>query len=183
MKSKHYPCVDAWIASPNFDERPADSSVDAIIIHAISLPPDKFGARHVEKLFCNCLPADEHPYFAEVATLRVSAHFYIKRCGYVVQFVDTDQRAWHAGVSKLAEREQVNDFSIGIELEGSDHCPFEDVQYAALGALTQNLCERYPAITPERIVGHCDIAPGRKTDPGPHFDWPHYRSLMQSSNK
>ncbi|QJR12133.1 1,6-anhydro-N-acetylmuramyl-L-alanine amidase AmpD [Usitatibacter rugosus] len=154
--------------SPNFDERPAGATVDVIVIHNISLPPGEFGGPHIEELFQNRLHPGAHPYFAGIAALKVSAHFLIRRDGEVIQFVDTDQRAWHAGVSSWNGRERVNDFSIGIEMEGTDDRPFEDAQYAALNALLAKLRERYG---PVPLTGHSQIAPGRKTDPGPSFDW------------
>ncbi len=144
-----------------------------IVIHAISLPPDQFGGQGVEQLFTNTLDPTEHPYYAEIAHLRVSAHFFIQRDGALTQFVSTEDRAWHAGVSCWRERERCNDFSIGIELEGCDTLPFEAVQYDRLAELVRAIEARYPI---EDVVGHCDIAPGRKTDPGPFFDW----GLLQS---
>jgi len=155
-------------ASPNFDDRPEGATVDVIVIHNISLPPGEFGGPHIEELFQNRLHPGAHPYFAGIANLRVSAHFLVRRDGEVIQFVDTDKRAWHAGVSSWNGRERVNDFSIGIELEGTDDRPFEDAQYAALNALLARLRERYGALP---LTGHSEIAPGRKTDPGPSFDW------------
>ena len=155
-------------ASPNFDPRPVGMTVEVLVIHNISLPPDQFGGPGVEQLFTNCLDPDEHPYYAQIAGLRVSAHFFIRRDGEVVQFVSTEDRAWHAGVSCWQGRERCNDFSVGIELEGCDTVPFEAVQYERLIALIAALRQRYPI---RGVVGHSDIAPGRKTDPGPCFDW------------
>ena len=155
-------------ASPNFDERPEGATVDVIVIHSISLPPGEFGGPHIEELFQNRLHPGAHPYFAGIAALKVSAHFLIRRDGGVIQFVDTDKRAWHAGVSSWNGRERVNDFSIGIEMEGTDERPFEDAQYEALNALLARLREKYGALP---LTGHSQIAPGRKTDPGPSFDW------------
>jgi len=169
-----------YVPSPNQDERPDPADIDTLVIHAISLPPDCFGGCHVEELFTNCLDPLQHSYFAEIQDLRVSAHFLIKRNGQLLQFVPTTMRAWHAGESSFEGREKVNDFSIGIELEGCDTLEFEEPQYRHLAALTQAICTAYPAITPERIVGHCDISPGRKTDPGPYFDWLHYQKLLTS---
>jgi len=157
-----------FIASPNCDERPPGAKVEVVVIHNISLPPGEFGGPHIEDLFSNRLHPGAHPYFAGIAHLKVSAHFLVRRDGQVIQFVDTDRRAWHAGVSRWNGRERVNDFSIGIELEGTDDRPFEDAQYAALNALLARLRERYGALP---LTGHSDIAPGRKTDPGPCFDW------------
>jgi AmpD protein len=168
--------ADGWleppsriVSSPNFDARPDGAAVELIVVHAISLPPDEFGGPGVEQLFTNSLDADEHPYYAEIAGLRVSAHFFIRRDGGLTQFVSTEDRAWHAGVSCWRGRERCNDFSVGVELEGSDTQPFEDAQYVCLRALIAAIRLRYPAVA--GVVGHSDIAPGRKTDPGPLFDW------------
>ena len=169
-----------YICSPNCDARPHGVEVDALVIHAISLPPGQFGGGFVEDFFCNRLDPAAHTYFAEICELAVSAHFFIRRDGGLLQFVPTVQRAWHAGVSSLAGREQVNDFSIGIELEGTDEGAFEDVQYQVLAELTKCLITTYPSITTQRIVGHSDVAPGRKTDPGPGFDWQRYRGALTS---
>ena len=155
-------------ASPNFDARPDGAVVSLVVVHAISLPPEHFGGRGVEQLFTNRLDGAEHPYYAEIAGLRVSAHFFIRRDGELIQFVSTEDRAWHAGASIWCGRERCNDFSVGVELEGSDNQPFEPVQYERLRELIGALRERYPV---EDVVGHSDIAPGRKTDPGPFFDW------------
>ena len=160
-----------WLASPNYDDRPDPDDISALIIHAISLPPDCFGGGYVDSLFTNCLATDTHPYFEEIAHLKVSAHFFINREGCLTQFVSTKQRAWHAGISNLNGREWVNDFSIGVELEGCDTEAFTDLQYRQLAKLTRSLLDAHPCITKDRIAGHSDIAPGRKTDPGPHFDW------------
>lgn len=157
-----------WIASPNFDQRPGHEAPSLIVIHAISLPPECFGGPGVEQLFTNCLDPDEHPYYAQIQHLRVSAHFLIRRDGSVEQYVASTDRAWHAGVSCWGGRERCNDFSIGIELEGSDTQPFDAAQYPALAELILRLAERHPIAD---IAGHSDIAPGRKTDPGPFFDW------------
>lgn len=175
------PWADGWLAgvrhclSPNCDERPSDCAVCLIVVHAISLPPDEFGGGGVEQLFTNRLVGAEHPYFATICDLRVSAHFFIRRDGEVVQFVSTDRRAWHAGVSNWRGRERCNDFSVGIELEGCDTRPFTDLQYRELARLIELLSDRY-AIA--EVVGHSDIAPGRKTDPGPFFDWRRLHSLL-----
>ncbi len=163
-----------FVASPNFDARPDPADISLLVIHAISLPPDQFGDRHVEKLFTNRLNPKAHPYFETIKDLKVSAHLFIARTGAVTQFVPFDQRAWHAGASNFGGRQRCNDFSIGIELEGSDSQPFERAQYKSLVAVTQALLKAYPRILPAHIVGHSDIAPGRKTDPGPHFDWGRY---------
>lgn len=157
-----------FIASPNHDERPAGSKVTMAVIHNISLPPGQYGSHDVEALFTNSLAPDAHPYFAGIYQNRVSAHFFIRRDGELVQFVPCLKRAWHAGVSCWQGRERCNDFSVGIELEGCDNEAFEDVQYAVLNQLLTALRECYPI---GDVVGHSDIAPGRKTDPGPCFDW------------
>ncbi len=156
------------IASPNQDERPADASISLIVIHAISLPPDEFGGNGVIELFTNTLDPTAHPYYAMIAGNRVSAHFFIRRDGELIQFVPCQARAWHAGASNWQGRERCNDFSIGIELEGCDTQPFSDAQYARLNVLLATLKANYPI---EAVVGHSDIAPGRKTDPGPCFEW------------
>jgi len=166
-----------FVPSPNCDDRPAGAQPEVLVIHAISLPPGQFGGTGIERLFCNTLDPAEHPYYEEIRDLRVSAHLLIRRDGEVVQFVPLHRRAWHAGQSSCEGRTRVNDFSIGIELEGTDDQPFEAVQYRVLAELTRALHEAYPAITPARTYGHADIAPGRKTDPGPHFDWARYRKL------
>lgn len=156
------------VASPNFDPRPTGMSVELLVIHNISLPPDEFGGPGVEELFTNSLDPAEHPYYAEIQGMKVSAHFYIRRDGSLIQFVSCLDRAWHAGASQWQGRERCNDFSIGIELEGCDSQSFEDAQYATLGRLCAALQGAYPL---RARVGHADIAPGRKTDPGPYFDW------------
>ncbi len=156
------------IASPNCDDRPSGEQVRLVVVHAISLPPGCFGGPGVEQLFTNTLDAGAHPYYAGISTLRVSAHYFIRRDGSVVQFVPAHRRAWHAGVSSWRGRERCNDFSLGIELEGCDELPFPDIQYIRLARLIRLLCKHFPI---EEVVGHADIAPGRKTDPGPCFDW------------
>jgi N-acetyl-anhydromuramoyl-L-alanine amidase len=158
--------------SPNHDERPAGESVDLLVIHAISLPAGEFGGPWINRLFCNQLNASDHSDFTDICQLTVSAHVLIRRDGELIQYVPFQQRAWHAGVSQFEGRERCNDFSIGIELEGCDQQPFEDRQYQQLAQLLRALMAHYPNISRERIVGHSDIAPGRKTDPGPCFDWP-----------
>lgn len=161
----------SYVASPNCDARPEGAPIDILVVHSISLPPGRFGGRGIEQLFCNTLNPDDHPYYREIQNLKVSAHVLIHRNGQLVQFVPLHWRAWHAGVSYCEGRSCINDFSVGVELEGTDDLPFEDAQYESLTKLTRVLRQAYPAITPERIYGHCDIAPGRKTDPGPMFDW------------
>ncbi len=164
-------CGASWVPSPNCDDRPPGITVDTLVIHAISLPPDSFGGGHVARLFTNRLDPDAHPFFAGICDLRVSAHFFIDRQGTLAQFVPAGKRAWHAGESRFRGRDAVNDFSIGIELEGCDSRPFEDVQYTVLTVLARALMIAFPALTTDRITGHSDIAPERKTDPGPGFDW------------
>jgi AmpD protein len=167
------------VPSPNCDDRPPGVEADLIVVHGISLPPGEFDGPWIDLLFTNALPRDAHPYFATVADLRVSAHLLIRRTGQVVQYVPFQRRAWHAGVSSWQGRERCNDFSIGIELEGTDHVPYESTQYAMLARVIAELCRNYPRLAPGRIVGHSDVAPGRKSDPGPSFDWPRLRSLVQ----
>jgi len=163
------------VLSPYFDARPAGVVPDLIVLHGISLPPGEFGGPWVARLFTGNLPADAHPEFRERADLQVSAHLLLRRNGTLVQFVSLNERAWHAGKSAWQGRERCNDYSIGIECEGTDEVPYEAAQYAALRELLPKLLEAYPAITRERIVGHSDVAPGRKTDPGPSFDWSQIR--------
>lgn len=159
------------LGSPNCDERPDESDICLIVVHGISLPPDQFGGPYIEQLFCNQLNADEHEYFAEIAHLKVSSHVLIRRDGEIVQFVSFLNRAWHAGVSVWNQRERCNDFSIGIELEGADLIEYTDEQYEQLNVVIETLKNHYPKIQSQHIVGHNDIAPGRKTDPGEAFDW------------
>jgi len=163
------------VPSPNFNGRPENESVSLLVLHNISLPPAQFGGGYVERFFQNQLPVDDHPYFEEIKALQVSAHLFIARDGAVTQFVNLNARAWHAGLSQFDGRDQCNDFSIGIELEGTDDQPFTDTQYAVLVDLTKAIQLAYPEINSDRIAGHSDIAPGRKTDPGPCFDWPRFR--------
>jgi AmpD protein len=164
-----------WIPSPNCDERPPDARIELLVIHNISLPPGEFGGPYVTDLFLNRLHPGAHPYFAGLAGLEVSAHFLIDREGGVTQYVPCELRAWHAGASSWRGRERCNDFSIGIEMEGTDDVPFTDAQYAALEALTKALFARYGELA---LAGHSDVAPGRKTDPGAHFDWERYRRSL-----
>ncbi|MGR8919147.1 MAG: 1,6-anhydro-N-acetylmuramyl-L-alanine amidase AmpD [Gammaproteobacteria bacterium] len=159
------------VPSPNFDERPAGQAVELIVVHAISLPPGVFGGGFVEDLFTNRLDPAAHPYFAGIDDLRVSAHFLVDRAGRVTQFVPIGQRAWHAGQSSWCGREACNDFAVGIELEGAEDQSFTAAQYASLDALVAALRRACPAIGEGAVVGHADVAPGRKTDPGPLFDW------------
>jgi AmpD protein len=161
----------AFRLSPHHDERPAGAVVDMIVIHGISLPPGQFGGNAVEAFFAGKLDMTQNPYFATINHLRVSSHLFIRRTGEVIQFVPFHKRAWHAGESFYQDKTHCNDFSVGIELEGTDEVPYEQVQYQQLCAAITSLRQAYPAISEDRIVGHSDIAPGRKTDPGPVFDW------------
>jgi AmpD protein len=164
------------VVSPNCDERPQGVAPELLVIHGISLPPGEFGGPWIDRLFTNSLPPDAHPYFAEVADLKVSSHLLIRRQGELVQYVSLNQRAWHAGPSCFQGRECCNDFSIGIELEGSDELAYTESQYERLNQLVALLLSTYPSLSADRIVGHSDIAPGRKTDPGAAFDWQRLRS-------
>ncbi len=163
------------ISSPNQDERPEGAEVSLLVVHNISLPPGEFGGPGVVDLFLNRLQFHTHPYYQGLRGLEVSSHFLIRRDGELIQFVPCERRAWHAGASHWRGRERCNDFSVGVELEGSDEVDFTDAQYAELARLTRELCARYPI---QDIAGHSDIAPERKTDPGPCFDWTRYRSLI-----
>lgn len=168
----HWVVQATKIPSPNFNQRPPDTAVNLVVVHSISLPPNQFGGPYIDDFFQNRL-VGEHPFFQEISELKVSAHFLIRRDGSLHQYVACHERAWHAGASCWRGRENCNDFSIGIELEGADHIPYEDVQYQQLARLIFALQQEYPGIqNQEHIVGHCDIAPGRKTDPGPAFQWP-----------
>lgn len=167
------------VPSPHFDERPEGEEPSLLVVHNISLPPGEFGGPYIDQLFTGTLQAEEHPFFAEIQHLRVSAHCLIRRDGQIVQYVPFDKRAWHAGVSSFEGRERCNDFSIGIELEGTDTLPFTGAQYQALTAISVLLLRHYP-ITPQRITGHSDIAPGRKTDPGPAFCWEAYQRQLNN---
>ena len=163
------------VTSPNCDDRPAGTDITLLVVHNISLPPGQFGGGAIAALFTNRLDPAAHPYFATIHQLRVSAHFLIGRDGALTQFVSCARRAWHAGASAWRGREQCNDFSVGVELEGTDALPFEDAQYQVLARLTRALCRRYPIVD---LAGHQDIAPGRKTDPGPAFDWARFRRMV-----
>lgn len=174
------PC--RFARSPNCDARPESAKIDVIVIHCISLPPHCYGGDFIEQFFTNRLDSTAHTYFKEIATLKVSAHFLIKRNGELIQFVPTVLRAWHAGVSTFHHRKEVNDFSIGVELEGCEEQPFADAQYTVLSNLVVRLMDAYPAITKQHIVGHSDIANGRKTDPGPYFDWQRFREPITTSD-
>lgn len=166
------------VLSPHYDSRPAGVGPELLIVHGISLPPGEFGGPWIDRLFTGQLPADVHPYFKEIEGLRVSAHALIRRDGEIVQYVPFGERAWHAGISEYRGRSACNDFAIGIELEGAEGVPYTDAQYNQLAALTLALFDAYAALTPERIVGHSDVAPGRKDDPWVCFDWPRYRRLL-----
>jgi len=159
------------IPSPNFDERTDPADISLLVIHCISLPPGQFDNHYIDQLFCNQLDPDEHPYFKDIYPLKVSAHVLIRRDGTCVQYVPFDKRAWHAGQSSYHGREQCNDFSIGIELEGTESIAYDDKQYEQLAAVIKLLLKTYPKLSQWRISGHSEIAPGRKTDPGASFDW------------
>lgn len=164
-----------YVPSPNYDDRPDENDISLLVIHNISLPPNEFGGPYIEQLFTNCLDPDEHVYFEGICTLRVASHLLIRREGEIIQFVPFHKRAWHAGESCYEGRTCCNDFSIGIELEGADDIPFEDAQYTSLLDATGALMRAYSGLNDNRIAGHSDIAPGRKTDPGQAFDWHRYR--------
>lgn len=163
--------VASQLVSPNCDQRCDENDINLIVIHGISLPPGEFGGDYIDQLFTNQLDPNAHPYFQDIHSLEVSSHLLIRRGGEITQYVPFHWRAWHAGKSCFQGRERCNDFSIGIELEGDDTTPYTDVQYQTLAEVIQCLLATYPGLSKERIVGHCDIAPGRKTDPGPHFEW------------
>ena len=179
------PCASRWdggwhtgavhLPSPNFGPRPAATDIDLIVVHSISLPPGQYGGTAVQALFTNTLDWDAHPYYQSIRGLQVSTHFYIQRNGDVWQFVDCGQRAWHAGASCYRGRGQCNDDSIGIELEGLEGDTFEPAQYAALAALCSDVAQRYPIA---HVAGHEHIAPGRKADPGPGFEWPRLQAAL-----
>lgn len=181
--------IDGWIAparyvpSPNFNTRPMGTPISLLVIHSISLPPGQFGGPWIDALFTNTLDPTAHPYFQTIADMKVSSHLLIRRDGGVVQYVPFILRAWHAGVSQFQGVEECNNYSIGIEMEGCDEQGYEVVQYRVLAAITKRLLKTYPHITTERITGHCDIAPQRKTDPGPYFDWEHYRKSIQPKKR
>ena len=176
--------IEGWLTdarhrvSPNFNQRPHNTAVDLIVVHNISLPPGQFNNGYIEDFFCNKLDAKQHGYFESICQLQVSAHCLIKRSGEIVQFVNFNERAWHAGASIFNGRENCNDYSIGIELEGTDTLPYTPNQYSQLQRLSQALMQHYPQITPERITGHNTIAPERKTDPGASFNWDYFLQLL-----
>lgn len=178
------PIVEGWytdarrVESPNCNDRPEGAEISLLVIHNISLPPGDYHSNSVEAFFCNRLDPSAHPYFETIATLQVSAHCFIRRNGELIQFVPFQARAWHAGRSEFEGEGECNNYSIGIELEGTDTEPYTDQQYGALAEISSELLEKYPKITRYRIVGHSDIAPNRKTDPGPSFDWHRYRAML-----
>lgn len=169
-----------WCPSPNFGPRPDGAAISLLVVHNISLPPGQFGGNAIERFFCNQLDPDEHPYFETIADLKVSAHALIRRDGELVQFVSLLERAWHAGRSSFQGQQECNDFSIGIELEGTDELPYTAAQYQRLAMVARQVMTAWPAIAAERIAGHCDVAPGRKTDPGPAFDWQRFMADLSA---
>jgi N-acetyl-anhydromuramoyl-L-alanine amidase len=166
------------VESPNHDERPPGTEITLVVLHSISLPPGRYGGDSIERLFTNCLDPQAHPYFREICALKVSAHFLVRRDGSVLQFVPVERRAWHAGASAWRGRERCNDFSVGIELEGSEEQPFEDAQYRALISLIKSLQKTLPL---RDVAAHSEVAPGRKTDPGAHFDWPRLLAALAAA--
>jgi len=166
------------VISPNFGERPLNQSIDLLVVHSISLPPGCYEGSAIDQFFTNALCCDEHPYYQQLDGMQVSSHLLIRRDGLVVQYVPFDKRAWHAGTSAYQGRENCNDFSIGIELEGTDCDIFEPIQYEGLAGVIKTLLRTYPTLTYEHIVGHSDVAPGRKTDPGSGFDWGQLQRLL-----
>ena len=169
------------VLSPHFDARPAGVLPELLVVHGISLPPGEFGGAWIDRLFTGTLPVDAHPYFREIAGQRVSAHALIRRDGQIVQYVPFGERAWHAGQSAYRGRSGCNDFSIGVELEGTDDTPYTDAQYEALAALSAALLAAYPSLSAQAMAGHNEIAPGRKTDPGPSFNWARLRQLLDQT--
>ncbi len=167
--------------SPNFNDRPIDTEISLIVIHCISLPPKQFGNDYINQLFCNKLDPDLHPYFKKIYQHPVSAHILIRRNGEIIQYVPFNKRAWHAGQSEYHKRQHCNDYSIGIELEGTENIAYEEIQYQQLVTLINALLTHYPSLSHQRIVGHSDIAPGRKTDPGASFDWQKLNNLSNSN--
>jgi AmpD protein len=167
------------VLSPHFDARPPQTPPELIVVHGISLPPGEFGGPQIDRLFTGTLDWEAHPYFKQIEGLRASAHVVIRRDGALTQYVPFSARAWHAGVSRYGTRSGCNDFSVGVELEGTDATPYTEAQYAQLVALLAALLAAYPSLAAEHIVGHSDVAPGRKSDPGPAFEWPRLRALLQ----
>lgn len=170
----------AWCPSPNFGPRPEGAGISLLVVHNISLPPGQFGGPEIQDFFCNRLDPSAHPYFETIADIQVSAHALIRRDGELIQFVSLLDRAWHAGRSCFEGREECNDFSVGIELEGADDIPYTEAQYRKLAEVAREVMTAWPDINTDRITGHSDIAPGRKTDPGPAFDWPHFMACLHS---
>jgi AmpD protein len=171
--------IDArQVLSPHCDARPAGTVAELLVVHGISLPPGEFGGPWIDRLFTGTLPPEAHPYFRELAATRLSAHALVRRDGAIVQYVPFGERAWHAGASQYRGRSTCNDFSVGVELEGTDDTPYTEAQYQQLAALAAALLAAYASLSAEHIVGHSDIAPGRKTDPGAAFDWPRFRALL-----
>ncbi|ATG78758.1 1,6-anhydro-N-acetylmuramyl-L-alanine amidase AmpD [Pseudoalteromonas sp. 1_2015MBL_MicDiv] len=166
----------------HFDERPDEADISLLVIHNISLPAGQFGTPFVDELFMGSINCNAHPSFSDLKNLRVSAHCFIKRTGNILQYVPFNKRAWHAGLSEFEGHAACNNFSIGIELEGTDTTPYTLMQYNALAVLSKSIMQRYPKITPSRIVGHCDIAPGRKTDPGSSFNWQLFLNMLEQSS-
>ncbi len=183
----HTVIVNGWLSdveqikSPHYSPRELDKPVSLLVVHNISLPPGKFGGRYISDLFLGCLSPDADPYFKDIYQLQVSAHCLIRRDGQIIQYVSFDDKAWHAGISSFEGQEKCNDFSIGIELEGTDSIPYTEHQYLQLVCLVKKLQEYYPLISHNHLVGHCDIAPGRKTDPGESFDWSYFKGLLKST--
>lgn len=175
---KHWLSPANKVPSPNCDDRPIDEPISLLVVHCISLPPEQFGGEYIDQLFCNQLNPNEHPYFKEIHQLRVSAHLLIKRSGELVQYVPFNKRAWHAGISVYNNRQKCNDFSIGIELEGSENQTYTAQQYEKLISVSKVLIQYYPALSSQQIVGHSDIAPGRKKDPGSFFNWDKFLSAL-----
>ena len=171
------------VLSPHFDRRPPAVVPELLVVHGISLPPGEFGGPWIDRLFTGTLPWEAHPYFMEIKGLRASSHALIRRDGQIVQYVPFGERAWHAGQSAYRGRNGCNDFSIGVELEGTDDTPYTDAQYEQLVALATALLATYASMSEDAIVGHSDIAPGRKTDPGPSFDWARFRMLLAAARQ
>jgi AmpD protein len=171
------------VLSPHFDARPSGALPELLVVHGISLPPGEFGGPWIDRLFTGTLPWDEHPYFKQIEGLRASAHALVRRDGQIVQYVPFGERAWHAGQSAWRGRTGCNDFSIGVELEGTDDMPYTDAQYEALAALSAALIATYPSLSAQTIAGHSEVSPGRKTDPGPSFDWARFRALLDQAQR
>ena len=181
IDAEHWLQAAHRVPSPNCNERPAGTVIDLLVIHSISLPAGQFDGHCVEQLFTNCLDCQAHPSFGDLDGVCVSAHLFIRRDGSLIQFVPFHLRAWHAGASHFAGRDNCNDFSIGIELEGTEQSAYTQAQYRQLAAVVKTLKQSYPAIDDSRMVGHSDIAPGRKSDPGPLFDWAYLRQMLGAS--